>query len=69
MTTFIVWPSQHDEEVRAAYFAAIGEEVQPDAEFNGTKYMVASSRATPKMLAHVPHVTYGDTPEEAGFDV
>lgn len=68
-TLYIVWDYKNDAAVRAAYSVAVGEEIQEVPEFDGQLCLVGSSRATPENLKDVPFITYGDTPEAAGFHV
>ena len=67
MIMFIVWNYRHDAAVRAAYESATQESIQEDPECIGQWCMVASSRATTDQLGTIPNITFGTSPESAGW--
>lgn len=67
MTLFVVWHQDNNIQVRADYLAATGEEIQVYPEYNPPHYLVGSSRATRQQLNGIPNITYGNTPESAGW--
>lgn len=69
MTMYVVWHKDHDNVVRAAYEYETGEAIEQEPHTNGTLYIVGTSRATREQLERVPHITWGVTPENAGYDV